>query len=223
MSLETYVGPEGNLLDVGPEQCHRLLLKSPILTIEEMNALKNIHVAQQDWSTKVIDLTFPKSEGLPGYQAALMRVREEASKAIDDGFKIVILSDRAVGPDRISLSAILACGGVHHFLVSQKKRAKVALMVETGEAREVHHREPCPPSVRGPADICAIQSACSSATARTLSARTWSWRSSSRSLGRDCTPPRPSFLPCDGSLTSIPVSREIRPPMSCSITTDTRP
>ena len=51
----------------------------------------------------------------------------------------MVLSDRAIGPDRLPLSALVACGGVHHHLVLQKKRAKIALMVETGEAREVHH------------------------------------------------------------------------------------
>jgi hypothetical protein len=86
-----------------------------------------------------IDITFPKSEGLPGYKLALDRVCAEASQAIVDGMKVIILSDRAVGPDRVPLSSLVACGGVHHHLVAQKKRARVALMIETGEAREVHH------------------------------------------------------------------------------------
>jgi glutamate synthase (NADPH/NADH) len=66
-------------------------------------------------------------------------VCSEATQAIDDGFKVIVLSDRATGPTRVPLSALIAVGGVHHHLVLQKKRAKVALMVETGEAREVHH------------------------------------------------------------------------------------
>ncbi|KAJ8517312.1 hypothetical protein ONZ45_g5485 [Pleurotus djamor] len=139
MSLEAYVGPEGNLLEMKPEQCHRILLPSPLISIEEMNALKNLKVAYARWPSRTIDITFPKEHGLPGYQLALERVCSEAAQAIDDGIKVVVLSDRAIGPDRLPLSALVACGGVHHHLVLQKKRAKIALMVETGEAREVHH------------------------------------------------------------------------------------
>ncbi|THH29646.1 hypothetical protein EUX98_g4541 [Antrodiella citrinella] len=139
MSLEAYVGPEGNLLEMKPEQCHRILLKSPILSMEEMNSMKNLKYAYATWHSTVIDITFPKEQGLPGYRTALERVCAEAIQAVDDGIKVIILSDRQTGPSRIPLSALVAVGGVHHHLVSQKKRAKVALMVETGEAREVHH------------------------------------------------------------------------------------
>lgn len=139
MSLEAYVGPEGNLLEMKPEQCHRILLPSPLITIEEMNAMKNLRHAYAAWPSMTIDITFPKEEGIPGYQLALRRVCSEAAQAIEDGMKVVILSDRAIGPTRVSLSALVACGGVHHHLVLLKKRAKVALLVETGEAREVHH------------------------------------------------------------------------------------
>jgi len=121
------------------DQCHRLQLKSPILTIEEMNAIKHLKIAQSDWPTVTIDITFPKAEGLPGFKNALNRVRQESLSAVGGGFKVIILSDRNTNHDRVPLSALLACGGVHHFLVQQKKRADVAVMVETGEAREVHH------------------------------------------------------------------------------------
>jgi glutamate synthase (NADPH/NADH) len=139
MSLETYVGPEGNLLEMKPEQCHRILLPSPVLSIEEMNAMKNLKAAYATWPSYTIDVTFPKDEGLPGYKYALDRVCNEATQAIEDGIKVIILSDRATSPTRVPLSTLVACGGVHHHLVLQKKRAKVALMVETAEAREVHH------------------------------------------------------------------------------------
>jgi glutamate synthase (NADPH/NADH) len=139
MSLAAYVGPEGNLLEVKASQCHRILLPSPVLSIEEMNAMKNLKTAYPSWPSLTVDITFPKSEGLPGYKRALERVCSEALQAIDDGIKVVILSDRAIGPNRVPLSALIACGGVHHHLTLQKKRAKIALMIETGEAREVHH------------------------------------------------------------------------------------
>jgi glutamate synthase (NADPH/NADH) len=139
MSLAATVGPEGNLLEMNPAQCRRLLLASPVLSIEEMNALKHLKVAHSDWPSITLDITFDKDEGLPGYRSALDRVCKEALTAVEAGFKVIILSDRATGPQRVPLSALLATGGVHHYLVAQKKRTAVALMVDTAEAREVHH------------------------------------------------------------------------------------
>jgi glutamate synthase (NADPH/NADH) len=139
MSLETMVGGEGNLLEMKSNQCHRLQLKSPLLTIQEMNAIKHLKVSHNDWPSITIDITFERSEGLPGFRNALNRVRQEALTATTAGFKVIILSDRNTSPSRVPLSAVLACGGVHHFLVQAKKRTDVAIMVETGEAREVHH------------------------------------------------------------------------------------
>ncbi|KIK11515.1 hypothetical protein PISMIDRAFT_19458 [Pisolithus microcarpus 441] len=128
MSLETYFGPEV------PQN----LLPSPILTIEEKNAMKNLKHVYPAWPSVTIDITFPK-EGLPGYQLALQRVCSKAAQAVEDGVKVIILPDHATGPTCVPLLALVACGGVHHHLVLQKMRAKVALMVETCEAREVHH------------------------------------------------------------------------------------
>jgi len=104
-----------------------------------MNAMKHLKAAYSEWQSRTIDLTFPKDDGLPGYKKALDRVCFEATQAIEDGMKVIILSDRAISPTRVSLSTLIACGAVHHHLVLQKKRAKIALMVETAEAREVHH------------------------------------------------------------------------------------
>ena len=139
MSLETMVGREGNLLEMKADQLHRLHLKSPILTIQEMNAVKHFKVSHAEWPAITIDITFEKTEGLPGYRNALNRVRQEALNAVNAGFKVIVLSDRNTGADRVPLSAALATGGVHHYLISSKKRSDVAIMVETGEAREVHH------------------------------------------------------------------------------------
>ncbi|PWN27891.1 putative glutamate synthase [Jaminaea rosea] len=139
MSLVQYVGPEGNILEMRPDQCHRLLLESPILGLREMNALKQMDKAHPDWPAQVIDITFDKSEGIDGYTRALDRISTESSQAIRDGYKIVVLSDRNVGPERVAISSLVACGGVHHHLIRNKDRSKVALIVETAEAREVHH------------------------------------------------------------------------------------
>lgn len=139
MSLEAYVGPQGNLLEMDESQCARLLLPSPILSIEEFKALDNTAAVHPDWTAKHIDITFPKSEGVEGYMKALDRICEETTQGVQNGDNYIILSDRNVSADRVPVSALLATGMVHHFLVRNKWRSQVALIVETGEAREVHH------------------------------------------------------------------------------------
>lgn len=139
MSLECYVGPQGNLLEIDASQCHRLLLPSPIVSIDEFNALRNITHLHPDWSVKTIDITFPKSQGVQGYLDALDAICNATTEGIESGDKIIILSDRATSADRVPVSALLATGLVHHHLVRNKWRSMAALMVETADAREVHH------------------------------------------------------------------------------------
>jgi len=139
MSLECYVGPQGNLLEMDESQCSRLLLPSPILEIERFNALKNIEKYNSEWTVNVIDITFPKQDGLDGYMKALDDICDAATEAIEKGDKIIILSDRATSADRVSVSSLLATGMVHHHLVRNRWRSRAALVVETAEAREVHH------------------------------------------------------------------------------------
>jgi glutamate synthase (NADPH/NADH) len=139
MSLECYVGPQGNLLEINPDQCNRLLLKSPILSTKELNAIKNIEKVYPKWSVAEIDITFDRSEGIQGYISTIDTICEQSSKAIADGNQVIILSDAATCSTRLPISALVAVGAVHHHLVRQKQRSKVALIIETAEAREVHH------------------------------------------------------------------------------------
>jgi glutamate synthase (NADPH/NADH) large chain len=137
MSLESYVGPERNLLDVSAQHCHRLRLRHPILTNGELTGIK--HLDHRGWKTRTIDITFSRAEPANGMADALSRICAEAEQAIDDGYSLVILSDRRVAPDRVPLSSLLACGAVHHHLVEQMKRSRLGIIIESGEAREVHH------------------------------------------------------------------------------------
>jgi glutamate synthase (NADPH/NADH) len=139
MSLGTYVGPQGNLLTIEKSQCHRLYLPSPMLSIEEFNGLMHIPDIHPDWNVATIDITFAKEEGVGGYYDALDRINDAATEAIERGDKILVLSDRKMSHDRVPVSSLLATGMVHHHLVRNKWRAKAALVVETAEAREVHH------------------------------------------------------------------------------------
>jgi glutamate synthase (NADPH/NADH) large chain len=141
MSLECYIGPEANLLDATEDHAHRLLVPHPILTNEELAALKHIDEAPagRGWRTKTIDITWPKEDGKSGLVSALDRMCAEAEQAIDDGYSLIVLSDRKMGPERVPVSSLLAVGAVHHYLVRRTKRTRIGIVLQTGEAREVHH------------------------------------------------------------------------------------
>jgi glutamate synthase (NADPH/NADH) len=137
MSLQCPIGPESNILEASPEQCNRLWLNQPILSIPDLEVLKQIKF--RGWRTKVIDCTFPPSDGKAGLVKALDRICDEANVAAETGYQLVVLSDRAAGPDRVPISSLLSLGAVHHHLINKRQRQRVGLLVETGEAREVHH------------------------------------------------------------------------------------
>ena len=137
MSLECYIGPEDNLLATTEGHAHRLRVKHPILDNKELLAIKTLK--HRGWRTQTIDITWPRSEDATGMAVALDRICQEAEQAIDDGSSLLLLSDRAVGRDRVALSSLLACGAVHHHLVKTAKRTRIGIVLETDEAREVHH------------------------------------------------------------------------------------
>ncbi|KAG0767350.1 hypothetical protein G6F62_003329 [Rhizopus arrhizus] len=139
MSLHTFIGPKGNILEMDESQCHQLSLPSPILSMQELAAIKSMPSAYPSWKVQTIDITFAKSEGVQGYVNTLENICQQVSEAIQDGIKIIVLSDRGVNAERVAISSLIAAGGVHHYLVRSKQRSHIALIVETGEAREVHH------------------------------------------------------------------------------------
>ena len=137
MSLECTIGPERNLLETTAEHCQRVLLPHPILSNREFAALAGAE--QAGFSCRTLDATWPLDEGAAGLGNALDRLCREAEQAVDDGCSFVALSDQAAGPDRVPVPTLLACGAVHHHLLRTIKRTRVGLLLETGEAREVHH------------------------------------------------------------------------------------
>ncbi len=136
MSLRCFIGPEGNLLETTPEQAHRLSLEHPILSNRQLVDLKNID--HQGMRSQVIDITFEAGES-NGFMNAMERICAEATQAISDGYAFIILSDRNTSQHRMPLSALVATGAVHHHLVKKEQRTQIGIIVETGEAREVHH------------------------------------------------------------------------------------
>jgi glutamate synthase (NADPH/NADH) large chain len=145
MSLEAYIGPERNLLEAAPEHCHRLQVQHPILTNDELSKIKEM--SHRGWKTRVIDITFKRDPGRDAKEAtpgqavieALDRICAQTSEAIAQGYSLVILSDRAVDYGNVALPSLLAVGAVHHHLVKTNSRTRIGIVLETGEAREVHH------------------------------------------------------------------------------------
>ncbi len=136
MSLESYLGPEGNLFDETALHAHRLRVKRPILTNQELLKIRDI--AANGFKTKKISLLFKaREEG--GFMKALDRICEEAVGAIRGGYTFIILSDRGVDAEHAALPALLALGTVHQHLVKNALRTQISIIVESGEPREVHH------------------------------------------------------------------------------------
>jgi glutamate synthase domain-containing protein 2/glutamate synthase domain-containing protein 1/glutamate synthase domain-containing protein 3 len=138
MSLNTYIGPEGNLLFELPEQAGRIQLPGPVLTNEQLAKLRQgINKAHRE--PKTIDITYGATDGTHGFKDTLTEICRQASAAIADGHGIIVLSDRRANKQRAPIPALLATSAVHHHLMRNGTRMKVGIVVETGEAREVQH------------------------------------------------------------------------------------
>ncbi|MGQ0455991.1 MAG: glutamate synthase large subunit [Hyphomicrobium sp.] len=141
MSLVSFIGPRPNILDLeGTSREKRLEVDQPILTNEDLERIRGIGaVKDNNFSSITIDITYPAEKGEAGMGPALDCVCAEAEEYVREGeFNIIILSDRAAGPDRVTIPSLLATSAVHHHLIKQGLRTSVGLVVETGEAHEVH-------------------------------------------------------------------------------------
>jgi glutamate synthase (NADPH) large chain len=143
-SLSSSVGPEGNLLEPGPRSCHQIMLPGPVLTNDELATL--LYVDEDGlvpgWHSFAIDGLFAaRGQASPGerLRQALDEVCAEVEEAVLDGASVVVLSDRHANSDAVPIPSLLLVSAVHHFLVDKKLRTRVDLIVETGEARAVHH------------------------------------------------------------------------------------
>lgn len=137
MSLECLIGPEGNLLENDKDNVKRLRVDNPILSNTELNQIKNLSI--EGWNTRTIDLTYNIDDGLEGMKKRLEEICSEAEQAIQDECSFIILSDRNISNSVMTLSSLMACSSIHHHLVQRQLRTKIGIIIETGEAREVHH------------------------------------------------------------------------------------
>ncbi len=138
MSLKTYIGGEGNLLRELPDQAQMLELPHPVLTNDELAKLRHGHIGFQR-QPSTLSMLYPVAQGATGLKAALDEMCRQASVAVQDDHSFIILSDRGANAEFTPVPALLAVGAVHHHLVRNGTRVKLGIIVETGEAREVHH------------------------------------------------------------------------------------
>ena len=140
-STASSVGPEGNLLDPTPASCRQIVLPHPIIDNDDLAKLLYINDDHDMPGFKpfAVDGLFPVAQGGEGLRRALDEVRTKVSAAIADGAKLIILSDRHSSEELAPIPALLLTSAVHHHLIREKSRTRVGLIIETGEAREVHH------------------------------------------------------------------------------------
>ncbi|MDB5735125.1 MAG: glutamate synthase subunit alpha [Alphaproteobacteria bacterium] len=140
MSLVSMIGPRPNLLGRDAGAHKRLEVSQPVLTNADVEKIRSIsELVDGAFRTATIDCTWPASEGADGLSNAVLRICHNATDAVLADNNILILSDRAVAADRIPIPAALAIAAIHHHLIRQGLRMQTGIVVETGEAREVHH------------------------------------------------------------------------------------
>ncbi|MGV0635845.1 glutamate synthase large subunit [Mycolicibacillus trivialis] len=144
-SLQGALGPEGDLLSPDETSCYQIVLPQPILRNHELAKLINLDPAteingrQMGLRTEIIRCLYPVADGGAGLRAALDDVRARVSAAIDAGARILVVSDRESDETLAPIPSLLAVAAVHHHLVRTRSRTQVGLVVESGDAREVHH------------------------------------------------------------------------------------
>ena len=140
-SLGGSIGPEHNLLDPGPSSCRQISLQFPVIDNDELAKIINVNADgdQPGFATHVVRGLFPIAGGGRSLVARLDQIRSEVSSAINEGARIIVLSDRDGDAENAPIPSLLLTSAVHHHLIREKTRTKVGLVVESGEVREVHH------------------------------------------------------------------------------------
>jgi glutamate synthase (ferredoxin) len=135
--MESTIGPEGNLLDPRPESCRQITITYPIIDNDQLAKLRHINV--RGFRSRTLPMLFDPAQDGPGLERAMDALRAEAEAAVREGINILILSDRGMSDTAAPIPSLLATSGVHHHLVRQGLRTRCGLIIESGDAREVHH------------------------------------------------------------------------------------
>ncbi|MBQ7622431.1 MAG: glutamate synthase large subunit [Bacteroidales bacterium] len=138
MSLTEYIGAVGmNILQPDSSHCKMVRLPQPVITNAELDTLCNIRY--KGFRTEKLQILFNPAEGAAGLERSLERLCREAEKSVDEGINYLILTDRGIDSTHAAIPSLLAVSAIHHYLVRAKKRVQTALIVESGEIREVMH------------------------------------------------------------------------------------
>jgi len=132
------LGSDTNIFKINEDQCRKLKIQNPVISKHDLDKIKN-YKNNPDFVVSTISMLYEVDKGLNGLEAALEDLVKQASKAIDKGGNIIILSDRGVNKKLAPIPALMACSYVNHELYKIGKRAKVSLIIESAEPREVHH------------------------------------------------------------------------------------
>jgi len=136
-SAETTIGSEQNLFEESPAHCRQLRLKTPIITNEELERIKRL--SEPGLRAITLPALFPVRDAEAGMRGALDELCAKASKAIEDGYTIIVLSDRGVNAEYAAIPSLLATAAVHHHLIREGTRTRCGIVVESGEPREAMH------------------------------------------------------------------------------------
>jgi glutamate synthase (ferredoxin) len=137
-TMASTIGPEGNLLEPAPEACRQIAIEYPILHNDQVAKLRHLPTGSPFRST-TLPILYDPAEGGAGLARAMAELCRKASQAVASGYGVIILSDRGVDATHAPIPSLLATAGVHHHLVREGARTKCGLLVESGDAREVHH------------------------------------------------------------------------------------
>ncbi len=137
MSLATFIGNNGNMLIEDPLSCHTVALKHPVLTNHDLEKIRSIDTGV--FQAKTLQCYF-RADGKPGtLKKALDRICRYAVDAVEDGFEVIILQDRAIDSEHAPIPSLLSTSAIHHHLIRKGLRGKVGIIVEAGDVWEVHH------------------------------------------------------------------------------------
>ncbi len=137
MSLTSRLGAKGRLLSLEQDTSFQIEIDQPILTNDEIDRLRNAN--EPELAAVTIDATWPLRDRVEGMDTAIGRICEEADRALAGGATMLVISDQAVGPERVPIPSLLASAAVHQHMVREGTRLQASLIVESGEPREIHH------------------------------------------------------------------------------------
>ncbi len=137
MAENVYLGPEGNILTETPGHARRLRLSRPVINNKELE--KIAHMNMRGLKAATFPIVFKRADGVLGLEKAVIALFERVDKAILEGVSILVLSDRGMNEKNAAMPSLLACAGLHHHLIRKGTRTQVSIVIETGEAREMHH------------------------------------------------------------------------------------